>query len=90
MEDFLDGGLGRTFQISVHCEALLGQNRGVTKPRGSAFVTEDQIRYTLLMQSLNPIARFLTRGTSIGVPICDRPLILNQDTLRSLGGSRFY
>jgi hypothetical protein len=89
MEDFVDRGLGVTFQVGVHCEALLDQNSGVPKPRGPARVHEDQIPSIFLPHSLNPIAGFLTRGTSIGLLSCDRRLILNRDTTRRLGGSRW-
>jgi hypothetical protein len=68
MEDLVDRALGDTFQIGVHSKELLNQNRCVSLPRGAAFVIPDHFRYTLPAKSLNPIARFSTRGTSIGFP----------------------
>src|SRR5262249_40495046 len=68
MEDLVDRALGDTFQIGVHSKELLNQNRCVSLPRGAAFVSQDRFRYTLSTESLNPIARFSARGTSIGIP----------------------
>ncbi len=68
MEDLIDGGPGGTFQIGVHCEALLDKNMNVPKPRAADFVNKRHFRYTLPTKALDPIARFSTRGTSIGFP----------------------